>query len=267
LPVLIGSVDTPDIAIDVFVQGDYAYVADRYEGLRIIDITSPTDPFEVGSLDNSAYARYVQVQGDYAYIIDLQFGLRIVQISDPMNPTAVGSLVLPGFLVEDLAVSGSHVYVANYDAGLQVIDVSIPSSPAVVGSYASDQVDDVAVQGDYAYVTVSNGFLVLDISNPSSPMLTGSFSEPGFYASNVSVEGNFAFVTEGLVDNTFLYLFDVSDPASPLELDACRTPGSALNVFTSNGHAYVSDGQTGLQIFRNESIDRPPHAVIPFPLR
>ncbi len=254
LPVLVGVADTPDTAIDVFVRGDYAYVADRYEGLRIIDISSPLHPVEVGSLDNTAYARKVAVQGNYAYIADLQFGLRIVQISDPMNPVAAGSLALPGSFAQDVAVSGSYAYVADYDAGLQVVDVSHPSTPYIAGSYGvAGSAKGVAVQGEFAYVTTSDGqLLVLDIGNPANPTLAGSFSDVSFYPSEVCVDGDFAYVTEGLVDDSSLFLFDVSDPANPLELDHCRTPGNALNVFANAGKAYVSDGQTGLQIFGNQ---------------
>ena len=38
-PIIIGSVDTPDWAQDVFISGDHAFVADRWSGLQIIDIS------------------------------------------------------------------------------------------------------------------------------------------------------------------------------------------------------------------------------------
>src|SRR5690606_1691305 len=43
---LIGHTDTPDEAWDVAVESNYAYVADDYAGLRIINITDPAYPRE-----------------------------------------------------------------------------------------------------------------------------------------------------------------------------------------------------------------------------
>ena len=36
--------DTNDLARGVYVSGDYAYVADYYSGMAIIDISNPTNP-------------------------------------------------------------------------------------------------------------------------------------------------------------------------------------------------------------------------------
>ena len=36
--------NTTDYAIDIYVSGDYAYVADQNSGLAVIDITDPKNP-------------------------------------------------------------------------------------------------------------------------------------------------------------------------------------------------------------------------------
>ena len=69
-PQLIGYYDTPGYALGVYVSGNYAYVADGYEGLRIIDISTPATPTEVGYYDTPGYALGVYVSGDYTYIAD-----------------------------------------------------------------------------------------------------------------------------------------------------------------------------------------------------
>ena len=55
--------------IDVAVVGNYAYVADDYGGLKIIDISSKTNPTLVGSIATSD-AFGVAVVGNYAYVAD-----------------------------------------------------------------------------------------------------------------------------------------------------------------------------------------------------
>ena len=62
----IGSYDTPDLAYGLTVVGNYAYVADRGSGLRIIDVSDPHSPFETGYYDTTDAAQGVAVSGNYA---------------------------------------------------------------------------------------------------------------------------------------------------------------------------------------------------------
>ena len=48
---LMGAYDTPDIAYSVAVSGGYAYVADGYSGLRVVDVSDPANPVETGFYD------------------------------------------------------------------------------------------------------------------------------------------------------------------------------------------------------------------------
>lgn len=85
----VGRYNTGDYALDVYVSGSYAYVADDTCGLRIINISDPSSPFEVGFFDTRDEATSVYVSGDYAYIGDDSF-LRILDISTPSSPFEVG---------------------------------------------------------------------------------------------------------------------------------------------------------------------------------
>ena len=61
-------------------------------------------------------------------------------------------------------ISGNYVYVAAGDSGLRIIDVSDPAAPTFVGSYVpGGQANDVAVNGNYAYVVAESLFIV-DVS-------------------------------------------------------------------------------------------------------
>ena len=63
----------------VTVSGDYAYVADYKEGLRVIDVSDPTSPTEVGYYNTPGYAEDVAVSGDYAYVADGGGGIFILR--------------------------------------------------------------------------------------------------------------------------------------------------------------------------------------------
>jgi hypothetical protein len=94
--ITVGAVDTPSYAEAVEVLGDYAYVADSYAGLRVIDVSDPTLPVEIGGLDTPGYALDVAVVGDLAYVADRHSGLRVIDVSDPTLPVELGALDTSG---------------------------------------------------------------------------------------------------------------------------------------------------------------------------
>jgi hypothetical protein len=54
-PVIVGSVDTPGKAREVFVLRNYAYVAAYLVGLAVIDISGPTNPNGERSILHNAF--------------------------------------------------------------------------------------------------------------------------------------------------------------------------------------------------------------------
>jgi hypothetical protein len=75
-PIELGSIDTPAVAWDVSVVGGLAYVADRFSGLRVIDVSNPALPVEVGFIETPGSAQDVSVVGGLAFVADVASGLR-----------------------------------------------------------------------------------------------------------------------------------------------------------------------------------------------
>lgn len=83
----------PGPILGVDVEGNYAYVADFKDGLRIIDMSNPAAAHEVGFLDTPGTAYDVKVVGNYAYVADGYYGgLRIINVSNPAAPVETGFL-------------------------------------------------------------------------------------------------------------------------------------------------------------------------------
>ncbi len=79
-------------AVDITDQT--AWVADGQQGLRVVDITDPTDLVSLATLPLASQARDVvrsRVGSPYVYLGDDFYGLRQVDISDPANPVLLGS--------------------------------------------------------------------------------------------------------------------------------------------------------------------------------
>ncbi|NLI16385.1 MAG: T9SS type A sorting domain-containing protein, partial [candidate division Zixibacteria bacterium] len=69
-PVLLGNYDTPGSAEEVFVSGSYAYVADYFQGLQIINIANPYMPVLSGSLDTPGRTNGIFVSDTGIYLAD-----------------------------------------------------------------------------------------------------------------------------------------------------------------------------------------------------
>ncbi len=238
-PVLLGSLGTSK-ALEVAKAGDYAYVANDFAGLKIIDVSDPAYPYLIGSLDVFGAAG-VAVVGNHVYVADYTEGLKIIDVSDPANPCLMGSL--DTYSAYGVTVSGNYAYVADHSEGLKIIDVSDPANPNLTGSLDTYSAYGVAVSGDYAYVADGpQGLKIIDVSDPASPTLMGSLDTS--VAVGVDLAGNYAYVadyTEGLK------VIDVSNPANPTltgYLDTDEVQGVAL----VGNSAYVADGPQGLKI-------------------
>lgn len=71
-----------------------------------------------------------------------------------------------------------------------------------------------------------------------------------FEADNIAVSGNLAFATStsGMGANTKLYIFDITNPASPTMVTSVDMPERTTDLAALNGYAYVTTGLSGVQI-------------------
>jgi hypothetical protein len=254
-PTLAGHYPTPEAIYDVAVQADYAYLADVERGVRILDISQPTTPTEIGAYDAFDAFR-IDVEGDYAYVIhsipNEPYWLRVLDVSNPISPTEVGALQMPETaLIWRVVARGDYAYVADDEAGLRIVDISDPANPTFAGLYVTPDVWDVALQGDYAYVTSADwdgGFLILDVSDPTNPTLASLYNPSGwFHPRHVDVSGRYAYVTRDYE----LHLFDVADPYNPVHLETVSLPLDVSGLDVSGPYVYAADGNAGLQIYEN----------------
>jgi hypothetical protein len=149
----------------VAVSGSYAYVADGSSGLRVVDVSNPTNPVEVGYCNTPSIAWGVAVAGSYAYIADGDSGLRVIDVSNPGVPVERSHCNTVS-RARGVAVAGNYAFVAAEMAGLRVIDISEPSNPQERGSYDTPgYANGVAVSGNYAYVADgTTGLLIIEFT-------------------------------------------------------------------------------------------------------
>jgi hypothetical protein len=236
------------LAYGVYVSGNYAYVADWDAGLRVIDVSNPSNPREVGYFVTPGLAWGVYVSGNYAYVADGGAGLRVIDVSNPSNPREVGYFDTPG-LAYGVYVSGNYAYVADGLAGLRVIDVSNPSNPREVGYFDTPgYAFGVYVSGNYAYVADWDaGLRVIDVSNPSNPREVGYFDTPGL-AYGVYVSGNYAYVADGEA-GLFILSFTGAQPVNrPPSVPVLLSPANNATVSPTPTFKVKSEDPDGDQV-------------------
>lgn len=236
-------------------------------------------------------AKGVATQGSLAFV-PTGPRLVIVDISDPGNPVQVGSYQMPLGYARDVALAGAYAYIAGGGAGLHIVDVSNAAHPVWVGSSSTGgSAWAVDVADDHAYVadTSPNRMHIIDVSDPTSPTLDSTYTPSiDSTARDVTVAPGPGQTLVYLSCNPNLFVVDVTDPGSPLELgfhptqafglapvgsvafvaaasdglraidfsspgtpillDTLDTLGSALAVAVSGTHAYVADWSHGLRI-------------------
>ncbi len=151
---------SPDGASGVYIEGDYAYVANgKTGGLRIINVSDPNDPKITGVCNTAAPAGGVFAFNFYAFVAAGLSGLQVIDKTDPSQPRLSASVNTSG-TAESVFVHGNYAYVAAGKSGLQIIDVSDPLNPQKAGGYDTPgYASEVAVSGCYAYVADGTGGL------------------------------------------------------------------------------------------------------------
>ena len=247
----VASIDTPGFAYDVDIQGDYAYVADSSNGLRIYNIENRVNPDvdyypEVGYLDTASLSlRSVVVNGNYAYVSNWN-GTRvdIIDISDPSIPTVVGGYDT-GSYPFDLEVSDQYLYIADRDNGLIIVDVSDPGQVVEVGSQNTPgEAYDVEISSTHAYIADRTfGVRIIDISNPAVPQETGAYAATVKDVQSVAyIENNIllADVQQGLK------IIDASNPSAPSLKSSYDLLGYAKDVSIKDNVAFIAGSARGI---------------------
>lgn len=244
---------------DVALSGNFAYVASGMaSGLRVLDLSDPSTPFEVGYSINCDpcsevpiwMADRVRVKGDYAYVLyfdgtfsALNYRLYVYDISNPSTPEQMGYICLPDNCTSQF-VEGNYVYITAFEfnfSGVKIINVSDPMQPIEVGSFETPGMpQEVYVTEDVAYVADNNSLLIYDVTDPTSPKRLGSYSPEGeaVLFHYVAVQGNYVYI----IDSVFgVRILDSSDFSNIKEVGGVphgQTDATFSRIEISDEHAY-----------------------------
>jgi hypothetical protein len=247
-------VETPSGINGVCINGNYAYVSDRFTGIQIIDISTPESANIVNFIPTPVWGSSVHVSDSCAYVTNCA-GLQIIDIDPPQSAYIVNTVGVPSE-ARDVHVSNGYAYVADYAHGLQIIDIDPPESAYILNAVDTPRGTlSIYVSDGYAYVTDNSEFHIIDIEPPESAYIVNSIDIP-HYGRDVYVSNGYAYVAD---QTPGLLIIDIDPVEAAYIVNTVDTPDGACQVDISSGYAYVADWYDGLQII---DIDPPESAHI-----
>lgn len=231
LPPLLGSADVPGYNRNMAVYGNYAYVSNNEDGLRVVDLNDLSAP-TISPLDTSTVAGDIGVHGEYLYATGVTNDVDIYSLDDPASPQFVSSVV--GGAATHLSFRDNTMIITGYNQ-LFLYDLTFPAAPQILFYRPVSGVVHADIQGQYLYIALGyqGGIEVWDISSLNDPHQVSSYDTAYFGPKGVIADGNYLYVScsgyrKGLV------VLDISDPlniwqAAELPMKTSAVPPILLN--------------------------------------
>ena len=274
----VAEVRTPGPALDIKIAGDLAVIGVQEFGtnfgLLILDISDPANPVELSRFDQESWqgVHNLFLHGDRLYLAHgLNPGLSIVDISDPTEPLVSGFWQHEGGfsnVIHDVFIRDRLAVVSDFFSGLILLDLTDPDAPTMLAALPfAEGMHSAWAEGDYVYCNQEFGgweqrLYVVDIADPRQPQVVHSFG------SDPPPQGPILGPHNPWVRNGLLYwayydaglrVFDLIDPARPVEIGYHTYPGFAWSVQPhDDGLLYVADGAVGIEAFR---LNEPAFAI------
>lgn len=185
------------------------------------------------------------INGNHLYIAS-QTTLSVYDISN--EDFELLKSVNVGFGLETISTRGTYLYLGAQDA-MYIYSISNPDDPQFIFRYAHIvSCDPVVVEGNRAYVTLSNGSFcnrgvnaleIIDISNPNNPVLLANY--PMNTPLGIGIKDNILFVCE---QSYGFKVFDVTN-ANDIQLLYQIEDIHSYDVILHNGIATIT-GDDGI---------------------
>jgi hypothetical protein len=210
----------------------YLYVADKYEGLVLVNAGTlldgnPTNNFLKRALTYNPDgllkgARRVTIAGTYAYVC-CDAGVVVLNIDDPLCPV-VTSVIGPEFVdcPTDVQIQFRYAFVCDHD-GVKVLNVTDLASPIPVpgATVHLPEAKRIYVARTYGYVAAGKqGLVILDVTDPEAPTIDQVYNADGEMCDVHDVKLGITYVSE------FAYVADGHGGLKIIQLTGPDTPGN-----------------------------------------
>jgi len=234
-------------ACDIACEGNLLLLAQKSEGMSIVDISDPASPVllshVVGEVVSVALGTGVALAG-------CPLEVKVIELGNPREPRLAASypLSVGGC---DVLLRDTLALVGDGEGGLRILGLSDPANPQLLGQVAIPAVR-LAWEGNTAFVATNDTLRTVDVSAPRSPVVLGECGYP--WLAEVDVLENLC-ARDSLVFSACalfgLRVFNVADPSRPFVSGVESLPHGgfwAAGVGVSGSYAFLAAENGGLLV-------------------
>jgi len=250
-----------NIRVKMVGSRKYAFVLDKYYGIRILDVTIDSNPELIDQYDMRAKEYWghlsevvdIDVDNKYAYISDSAHGITILDFfsstenSSLIKISKVGQIETPGSAT-GIFLEKDTLYVASGNSGLFVVDVADRTKPEKKVGYD--------VTGTYSVFFANGKLFLADCINGLSRLGLNELNEYSIIASydtpadtdSMFADTNYAYLLDNGGSKEGLRIVFIQESGDYRLVGSLNTPGDALGISVLEDVAYIADGSSGLLI-------------------
>ena len=288
---LINKITTQGWAESIRFKENVFYVADKFYGLIIIDITDINNPIYKYHIPSAYNTNYLVADSNYVYISDM--GLRIIDVSNPYNPHRVGTFQTI-YGTDQIYKKDNLIFLVDLNIqGLRIIDVEYPNYPLELSQISSPIIYSIGVYQNYLYIAQWDSISIWDITGPHFPihintlplsdfcwefiikdslLITSigagelkiySLSDPenpnliSVYQTEYTVP-YLAFQGSYIFGGTYagFEVIDITNPTQPFQVCFYSTP-NMYDLAACNNYLYIAFAEAGIKVYDISNISTP----------
>ena len=242
------------IFTDMTIKYPYLFTNDGAYGFRILDISDPSNWFEISNIQIDQGPKGLIIKDEKAYV-GFWNGINVIDISDPTNPIKENSQTYQEYyaLMGMTLSNNGFLHIAGGLGGYFIIEIQADNNLELASHYVTGiQGAVIEIIGNYAYIGGGSGpegqnnLRILDISDPYNPIQAGVWSTPrniGIF--EIQKHGQYLYVFAGDI-----LILDISNPLQPELIGKTNRFGGTYRKFLADGNrAYTLDWSAGMDIW------------------
>jgi hypothetical protein len=259
-PTLVASHSGPGNYYSVTANETNAFVTYCHNGFLSIDVTDPYNPWGNNPITTSYCGFGSTINDNYVYALIGMSGFRIFNISDPNNPSFEGEYTEGeygyGIYYDNDRIYFADGYYLGQEYGFKIVDVSNPTNPVFVGGAETpDQELNIATNGNYAYVSCTDGNLrIFDISDETNPIEAISVNLTDEDLRNFVLNEQHAYITASY-DGFLIVDLGSYSGEEPINVSLDIKPSSCPNPINTKSKGVTSVAICGDQDINVTEID------------
>ncbi|MFW9924497.1 MAG: LVIVD repeat-containing protein [Candidatus Thorarchaeota archaeon] len=252
-PIQLATYQEPCYAHHFDIQGDYYFLADNALGMKIINITNPSNLQKTGVYlpEGDGEITGVHANGNYLYAAEWHdslsgFKMLVLDISNKTNPVKIAEYNDEDHNFIRFQTEDDLCYVSCNSDGFKILNVSNPLAISEISHYSNmEDAFNFQIIDNRAFIADGSNFQILDIEDITAITKIGNYSTSNFVL-DVEILDSIALISER---GKGLEALDISTPQNPILLEEISTP-DMFGIDVNGQYLYTALFEYGLKIFK-----------------